>query len=280
MTRYFAIALFLFAANSAAAEEKTVERTFAVTPGGALTVDADAASVTVSGGATNQVVVHMSASGSKEDLANAKLDAFQKDGGVTVTMRQRGKGGWFSWNSWSGDGHIEVTVPRNFSVDVQTGGGNVEIKDITGSATLHTSGGDIVAKNVKGKVEAHTSGGGISADAIQGDIDASTSGGDLRLLLVDGKITGRTSGGDVQCSLVGANRGISATTSGGSIRLTLPRATAANLEATTSGGEFTTDLPVALTENQDGHVRGAINGGGQPIDARTSGGDISVRAAN
>ena len=87
----------------------------------------------------------------------------------------------------------------------------MELTDIIGSATLRTSGGDIVAKNVNGNLEAKTSGGGIVADTIRGDVDAATSGGDLRLLNVDGKIRGQTSGGSVQCSLVGINRGISAT---------------------------------------------------------------------
>ena len=114
----------------------------------------------------------------------------------------------------------------------------MELTDTIGPASLHTSGGDIVAKNVNGNVEAHTSGGEISADTIRGDVDASTSGGEIRLLHVDGKIRGQTSGGSVHCSLVGTNRGISASTSGGSIELTLPRATTGDIEATTSGGEF------------------------------------------
>ena len=91
MTRYSAIALFLLAASSAHAAEKTLERTFTVSPGGSLVVDADSASVQVSGGATNQVTVRMSAHGSDEDLATMTLDAFQKGDGVTVTMRRRGK---------------------------------------------------------------------------------------------------------------------------------------------------------------------------------------------
>ena len=45
MTRYSAIALFLLAASSADAAEKAVERTFTVSPGGTLIVDADSASV-------------------------------------------------------------------------------------------------------------------------------------------------------------------------------------------------------------------------------------------
>ena len=280
MTRYSAIALVLLAASSANAAEKTVERTFTVSPGGSLIVDADSASVHVSGGNTNQVTVRMTAQGSEEDLATAKLDAFQKDNEVTVMMRRPGKKGWFNWGSWNGGGHIEVTVPQHYGINVHTSGGSVELTDSVGSAALHTSGGDIVAKNVNGNVEARTSGGGISADRIRGDVDAGTSGGDLRLLHVDGKIRGQTSGGSVECSLVGINRGISAKTSGGSIHLSLPRATTANIEATTSGGGFNSELPVATKTWEDGHVKGSINGGGQPIDVSTSGGSISLRAAD
>ena len=280
MTRYSAITLVLLAASSAGAAEKTLERTFTVSPGGALIVDADSASVHVSGGDTNQVTVRMSARGSEEDLATMKLDAFQKDDGVTVVMQRPGKKGWFNWGSWNGEGSIEVTVPQRYGIRIRTSGGSVELKDTIGSVKLHTSGGDIVAKNVNGNVEARTSGGGISADTIRGDVDAGTSGGDLRLLHVDGKIRGQTSGGSVKCSLVGINRGISASTSGGSIQLTLPRATTANIEATTSGGGFNSELPVATTVQQDGHVKGSINGGGQRIDVSTSGGGISLRAAD
>jgi DUF4097 and DUF4098 domain-containing protein YvlB len=277
MTRILAIALVLLAAGCAGAAEKNVERTFTVSAGGTLIVDADSASVRVSGTDTNQVVVHMSARGSEEDLATAKLDVYQKDNDVNIMMRQRGKkGSWFA-RSWTGDGRIEVTVPRHFAINVRTGGGSVELTDTIGLATLHTSGGDIVAKNVSGNLEARTSGGGIRADTIRGDVDAGTSGGDVHLLRVDGKIRGDTSGGSVECSLVGSNRGIIATTSGGDIQLSLPRATRGTLEAKTSGGEFTSGLPVTMTEMQDGHVKGSLNGGGEPIEARTSGGNISLR---
>jgi len=104
--------------------------------------------------------------------------------------------------------------------------------------------------------------------------------GEVRLLHVDGKIKGQTSGGDVQCSLVGANRGIQVSTSGGSIRLTLPQATAGSVEASTSGGEISSELAMLTSEQRDGYTRGSLNGGGQPISVRTSGGDISLRAAN
>ena len=280
MTRMSAIAIALIAASSAHAADKTLNRSFTVAPGGSLVVEADSASVRVSGNDTNQVTVRMTASGSEENMAKTTLDAVQNASGVTVTLRNDRKSSWFNWRSWDSDQRIEVTVPRNYGVSVRTGGGGVDLRDTTGSATLRTSGGDISAKNVNGNIELKTSGGGILADTIRGDVDADTSGGDVRLLHVDGKIRGNTSGGSVRVSLVGSNRGISATTSGGDIELTLPASVAGNVEASTSGGDITTDIPVTSTVLKDNRLRGSFNGGGQPIEARTSGGNIRLRVAN
>jgi DUF4097 and DUF4098 domain-containing protein YvlB len=280
MTRSLGIALILLAATSVHAAEKSLNRTFAVSPGGTLIVDADAGSVLVSGNDSNQVTVRMAVRDSEENLANTKLDAIQNSDGVTVTLRRKWKSSWLNWGSRDSDQRIEVTVPRRYVVDVRTGGGGVELRDTTGSATLRTSGGDIAAKNVDGNIELRTSGGGILAESIRGDVDADTSGGDIRLLRIDGKIRGNTSGGSVRCSLVGSNRGIFATTSGGDIELTLPRAAAGNLDASTSGGNIKSDIPVTATLLKDDHLRGSLNSGGQPIEARTSGGNIRLRVAN
>lgn len=280
MNRFPAIALVFLAATSAHAAEKKLDRTFTVSPGGLLTVDADSASVKVSGADTNQVTVHMSARGSDKDLADTTFDAVQNGSGVDVTLRRRQKGGWFSWRSWSSEERVEVTVPRHYAINVRTGGGGIELRDTIGAATLKTSGGDIAAKNLAGTLELRTSGGGILADTIRGDVDADTSGGDVRLLRIDGRIRGNTSGGNVQCSLFGANREISATTSGGDIELILPRATSGSLEATTSGGDITADLPILAAVRKEDRLEGSLNGGGAPIRARTSGGSIRIRAVD
>lgn len=281
MNRHFALAFVLIAAGSVQAAEKTFDRTFAVSPGGALVVDADSASVRVSGNDSNQVMVRMRARGSDEELAKTTLDAAQNADGVTVTLRRERKGfSWLNWGSWNNEQHIEVTVPRRYAVSVRTGGGSIELRETTGAATLRTSGGDITAKNLNGNIELRTSGGGILAEAIRGDVNADTSGGDVRLLQIDGKIRGNTSGGSVRCSLVGDNRGVSATTSGGDIELTLPRTVRGNIEAATSGGDIESDVPVSTTVFKDDHIRGTLNGGGQSILARTSGGSIRLRVSN
>jgi DUF4097 and DUF4098 domain-containing protein YvlB len=279
MPRLSAIALVLIAAGSAHAAERTFDRNFTVSPGGELVVDADGASIHVSGNDGNKVIVHVVVRGSEKNLANMKLDAIQKDGSVTVTLR-KGIQGWFFWGTWNSEQEVEVSVPRRYAINARTGGGSVELRDTIGAASLHTSGGDVSAKNVIGNVELRSSGGSIQADTIRGDVDADTSGGDVDLLQVDGKIRGNTSGGNVRCSLVGANRGISATTSGGDIELSLPRGTTANIDAGTSGGEITSEIPVTSTVRKETDLVGTLNGGGERIYAQTSGGSITVRAKN
>jgi DUF4097 and DUF4098 domain-containing protein YvlB len=278
--RHTAIAFVILAASAAQGAERNLDRTFNVAPGGTLTVDADSASVRVSGADSNQVTVHMSARGSEDELADVKMEANQGGDGVIVTLRRKDKGHWLFGRSRNGEERIDVTVPRRYAVRVRTGGGSVELEDTTGSANLRTSGGDIAAKNVTGDVELRTSGGGIHADAIRGDVDADTSGGDVRLLRIDGRIKANTSGGSVRCGLVGANRGISATTSGGDIELILPRGTAGEIEASTSGGDVSSNLPVSASVKKEGRLEGPLNGGGPLIHAHTSGGSISLRAGD
>jgi DUF4097 and DUF4098 domain-containing protein YvlB len=277
--RYLAIALVLMIAGPASAAEKTFDRTFTVSAGGSLKVEADGADVRVSGNDSNQVVVHMVYRGSQESADSMKLDAVQKDDTVDVTMR-RAKRSWLSWIGSSSEGTVEVTVPRRFAVDVRTGGGGITLRDTVGAATLNTSGGDVTARNLTGNIELRTSGGTILAESIRGDVDADTSGGDVRLMQIDGVIRGNTSGGSVRCALKGANRGITATTSGGDVELLLPRATAGNLEATTSGGQIKTEIPVTTTTVKEGRLEGPVNGGGPLIKAHTSGGNIALRVAD
>lgn len=280
MPRYSAIALLLLAAGTAHAADKTFDRTFTVSPGGSLVVDADGASVRVSTSDAHKVVVHMSVRSSERDLADMTLDATQRGNEVTATLRRPKSGKWFNWGSWTAESSIEITVPKRFDVSVRTGGGNIDLKDTAGSVKLSTSGGDITAKNLNGTVWLRTSGGQIVAENVQGDVDANTSGGDVHLLNIDGSIKGHTSGGRVRVSLKGANRGIRATTSGGDVELILPRGTSGNVSASTSGGDVTTDFPVTTTVLKESRLEGTLNGGGQAIEARTSGGNIRLRPGN
>ncbi len=275
--------LLIFAATAATAAEEIFNRSFTVTPGGLLTVTAGAADVVVSGSDASQVVVRMTVRDSQAKSNALKPTASQSATGVTVELLPP-QGDWFSrlfgwWGSWDLDARIEVQVPRRYRVELKTSGGDIVVSHLDGSATGRTSGGDVNLEDVTGEVRIGTSGGDVVANSVRGDIDASTSGGDVTLLRVDGKIRARTSGGDVHCELIGTNRGISAITSGGDILVTMAKGNAATFDAATSGGDIVTDFPVTTQSTGERRLSGPINGGGETIYARTSGGDIALRAS-
>lgn len=291
-----AVAL-LSAASAAVAEEKKLDRTFTVTPGGVLTVDADGADVFVSGGDTKTVVVRIEARGTQKELDALKLSAEPSGDGIRVEALRPNERGWLKWGSSHLETHIDVTVPRSYRVEARTSGGDMKLEDVAGPSRLNTSGGNLEVRRVKGdfdgrtsggdvriesmagSVRAHTSGGNVSVSDIQGNVDADTSGGEVRVAKIDGKIAARTSGGNVRCELNGPNRGISASTSGGSVWLTLPKDITGTLDAQSSGGHIDSDFPISTTRWSEHRLGGQINGGGEEIFVRTSGGSITLNAA-
>jgi DUF4097 and DUF4098 domain-containing protein YvlB len=116
----------------------------------------------------------------------------------------------------------------------------------------------------------------VVARNVTGDVDLESSGGGVHAQAVDGAIRASTSGGDVEADLVGMNRGISASTSGGSIVVRLPRAVSAVVDLSTSGGSVSCDLPLTTRQASRGSLQGVINAGGASIKAHTSGGSVRL----
>ena len=67
---------------------------------------------------------------------------------------------------------VRVRVPREFSIDVRTHGGSIEVEDIEGDVETRTSGGRISIGRIEGDVELETSGGALEANQIDGSVRA------------------------------------------------------------------------------------------------------------
>jgi len=161
----------------------------------------------------------------------------------------------------------------------RTSNAKLEAKDILGNADLRTSNGRIDAKNVKGKADVATSNGSIVAENIEGDLTGHTSNGRLDIYKVSGAIDLATSNGSIKASdLNGGGRGISLTTSNGSIDVTLGNAEGM-LEATTNRDErsISIEIPDVQSAKEGSTTRAKIGNGGQPIRLKTSNGKITVR---
>jgi DUF4097 and DUF4098 domain-containing protein YvlB len=208
-----------------------------------------------------------------------------------------------------------ITTPRRFNVELKTAGGSITISDIEGETKAGTSGGSIKVGNVTGTVRATTAGGSIHVAGATGDAVTETSGGSITLGNMQSEAKANTAGGSIEVQKAGgptslgtsggsirvkeASSTVHASTAGGSITVNfakappeaskletsgggitvqLPEGAALDLDAETSGGGVTSDLPVTLQGKQQRNVlRGKLNGGGQALTLRTSGGGIHVK---
>jgi hypothetical protein len=288
-----ALAAALIASVSLSAQ-KVFDKRFNVAPGGHLRLDADVGSVDVIGHAGHEVVVHAELDGSDAFLADLNITAEQVSSGVTVSARRTHRS-WFDWFDFGEKRvHFTIDVPRDYAVELRTAGGaldvrnvnapvhgttaggSIVVRDVTGPVKMHTSGGGIDAERLDGNTELGTSGGSISVADAKGDLDVDTSGGGIRLKNIDGSVRAHTSGGSVHAE-IRTNRGISLSTSGGTISLLLPENVGASIDASTSGGRVSSTLPFSSTETAEpAHLRGVINGGGQQVVLHTSGGSIHL----
>jgi TonB family protein len=159
---------------------------------------------------------------------------------------------------------FEVTVPRGYSVEVNTEAGDIETQDIGGTANLHTQGGNIRAGRIGGsglrEVSANrstakldTQGGHIQVSDVAGDLSAFTAGGHIVVGNIAGDASLRTGGGHIRAGQIGGRAELE--TVGGNI--TVAHA-GSFVSVRTGGGQI-----------DFGEVRGSVR-------AQTGGGGIRV----
>jgi len=317
-------AIFIaFTLSAVAASEERINRDIDVRPGGKLVLDVDFGTVDLSTGTDAKVTVDAFRSidfgdeaKEKEYLAAAPTTITSEGNIVTVRARAPKDARHNGLHHTRTDGRYTIRVPKNFSADLNTGGGNIsaselvgdfradtgggdlrfshlrgpvfarsgggqiKLDDCDGTAEIKTGGGDIVFTESKGTLRARTGGGTIEVRNFIGDTDLSTGGGELTLQKIEGAISGETSGGSITASVAGsAVKKINLESSGGDIDLTLPKSATADITAETSAGRITTNLPLEVSRADDEHLRGKLNGGGPSVVLRTSGGSISINSA-
>lgn len=233
--------------------------------------------------------------GNRKAEEKMRFEIEKVDDGINIIAKKKSSS-WFNFWNWGGyDVKIEVMLPSNYNTDVETSGGDIVIANLKGKNSLRTSGGDVTLNstlgdlyvetsggdiklnNHSGNSQLSTSGGDITTLKMKGDLKASTSGGDINLEVSDGRIKTKTSGGDIDIVYDGMNKGIEATTSGGTIRAKVPATFKANVYFETSGGEIESNFDNSRTNKVSRNtLKAEFNGGGDSFVLKTSGGDIKV----
>jgi len=213
--------------------------------------------------------VYLEADASQKDASDL-LKRFAISGHVApdgVAIRGQTLGRECSGRLWV---TIQVTIPKNYALDITTGGGNIETDDINGRAALSTAGGNITAGNIGGPARLDSeSGGHIMVKNVAGDLTAITGGGHITTGSVAGSANLHTTGGHIRVASV---QGIAHLDTGGG-NVTLQHA-GTELIAETTGGQIEVGEAAGL-------VRAKTGGGGirvvrvsGPTNLQTTGGSI------
>lgn len=177
---------------------------------------------------------------------------------------------------------FEIAVPHGYSVEVNTGAGDITTGDIGGTASLQTQGGNIKTGRIgspgfrnaawgRSPAKLETQGGHIQVLDVSGDLTAFTAGGHINVGNIAGDASLHTGGGHIRAGQIGGRAELE--TVGGNI--TVARA-GSFVNVRTGGGQI-----------DFGEVRGSVHaqtGGGGirvmyvsgPMEVESSGGSICL----
>ena len=229
---------------------------------------------------------------------NKNLHIDSRQDGDSVQLNARVTGHWgFSWGRGRRGPRIEVRMPKDADLQIDTGDGSVETQPLRGRVKIHTGDGSVRVQAVDGNVDIDTGDGSITVEGAKGDIRLHTGDGHIEARNLDGrvdansgdghiKIDGRldalnvkTGDGSIDARVEPGSKlsgGWSIRTGDGSVDLVLPADLQANIDASTNDGHISLGIPVTVEGTfSNSQIHGKMNGGGQSLTIHT--GDGSIR---
>jgi TonB family protein len=221
-------------------------------------------------------------------------------GDVTGDLRVETAGGHItagnvsgSANLTTGGGHIHAGVIGG-TAQLETGGGNVSIQRASGRVNASSGGGQINFGEAVGPIQAHAAGGGVRVLRVSGPMQLDSNSGSIFLPRVDSPVRASTNTGTITAwltpTLMKTPGDSQLESRQGDIIVYVPRQLSVTIEATIDASldhHITADpslpLKVSYVTNESGrqaHGECAVNGGGEVIHLRTSGGNIQLRYAD
>jgi hypothetical protein len=210
-------------------------------------IDASAAS-------GDEVEVVATKRGRRSDPSSVRVEVVPSEDGVTICAVypdadgrrnecRAGRGGHMSTRDNDVEVHFTVKVPAGVALAARTVNGEVEATGLEG---------DVNATTVNGSIQVSTS-GRAQAETVNGSIRASAGRADWS--------------GDAAFKTVN-----------GSITLTLPSSTSADVRAETVNGDIETDFALTVTGKfSRRRLNGTIGGGGHTLEMETVNGSIHLR---
>jgi DUF4097 and DUF4098 domain-containing protein YvlB len=279
----------LVGALAALAAPQQTDTTFAVRPGGRLRIENQRGSVVVRTWDRNEMRVRANA----PDGVRLEIDRSGR-GASTVQIETRLRGAPRPID-------YEITVPRQFDVDIEGVMVSIEVIDVQGAVNAETVDGAVTIRGVNGRIDVeslqgqiavHDSRGSLAAQATNQGITVSSFAGNLSLACINGslaltditaeRVEAETINGKVEYSGTLQDRGsYELSTHNGEVILHVPEGTNATVAAVTHMGEIESAFPVRLRERV-GRSRATFTigaGRGARIELASFAGPIRIRRA-
>ena len=248
-----ALLVFAFAAHASdhrGALSEEFHQTYALTPDGRIELDNINGPVHISSWDQNQVKVDaVKYADTKQRLEEAKIEIDARNDSISIRTKYPDHNQSWNWGSHNNPASVEytLTVPRTARLD--------EIKLINGSLDVTGMSGEVNASCINGRLEAHDLSGRARLSTINGRLDARF---------------GQLASNSVELNSVN-----------GSVELTIPSDSKAELEADTVSGGINNDFGLHVNHhNFVGHdLRGELGSGGAHISLKNVNGRIEIRHA-
>jgi hypothetical protein len=298
LTGKLAIALTLMLSVAVLAPRAQAEdwtKSYTISGRAQVKVDTNDGAVQIYTGNTKQVDFRVLYDGYE---MNKTLHVDSRQDGDSVQINARVNGHWgFSWGNNHRNIRIEVHMPKDADLQIDTGDGSVTTQSVNGKVKIHTGDGSVRAQEVSGDVDIDTGDGSITVDGAKGDIRLRTGDGHIDARNLDGKVDAlsgdghikldgrldalsvKTGDGSIDARLQPGskvNSSWSIRTGDGSVDIVLPADLQANIDASTNDGHISLGIPVTVEGTfSNSQIHGKMNGGGQPLVIHT--GDGSIR---
>jgi hypothetical protein len=182
-------------------------------------------------------------------------------------------------------------------IDTPFGGYSVEEEDnvITVQGQASYGGGIVVTVPPDTNVQVKSTHGAVHIEGVRGEIEAGSTNGRVELVNVSGTVVAQSTNGAIRATLdrVDQTKPLSFSSTNGSIEVTLPADTKANLKMRTLHGSIWTDFEMNVTGSKpqttggggnakfevkfDRTMYGTINGGGVEASFSTLHGRILIK---
>jgi hypothetical protein len=245
------LALGAHAADHRGTFTEEFHQTYALTPDGRVELDNINGAVHISTWEKNEVKVDaIKYADAKDRLDDARIEIDSGKEYLSIRTKYRDHDLTFNWGSRNNPPGVEytLTVPRTARLD--------EIKLINGSLDVNGVTGEVHASCINGKLEAHNLAGRAELSTINGHLDARFD---------------QLAGSSIDLNSVN-----------GSVELTIPSDSKAEIEASTVSGGIDNDFGLHVNHHRFvGHdLRGELGNGGPRIKLENVNGHIEIHHAS